>query len=180
VAVESAVDYLLSVAPFLRAFWRDVRISVGNDSGNLLSLMRQYHPSCAEKRLIADIKRLQGKAAVIPTMALRDVINAKKIVVFKVPTKENLADALTKCMNVAALASGLCAQPISPFDLTDAYHADETDGLGLVGPGGPGGEGQQCGHWGGSLGWAERERVGPCRGTVRARGGLRRVSLRRW
>jgi hypothetical protein len=123
-AVEHAIDYILSIAPFLRSIWQRVRISVGTDSANLMALMKQYHPNCAERRLIEVIKRIQGKAAVIPTMALRDIINDEKVALFKVPTADNVADAFTKCMDVKAIAARLKPQPQQIFSMEDAHRED--------------------------------------------------------
>jgi hypothetical protein len=89
-----------------------------------MALMKQYHPNCAERCLIEVIKRIQGKAAVIPTMALRDIINDEKVALFKVPTADNVADAFTKCMDVKAIAARLKPQPQQIFSMEDAHRED--------------------------------------------------------
>ena len=102
-ALEEAIDYMVYIKPFLKLFWSTVHLEAGTDSADLVALLQAVHPHPTERALIHRIRAMHGKLIVVPLYALAETVVDERIIVFKVHTKDNVADALTKPMPVSAL-----------------------------------------------------------------------------
>jgi hypothetical protein len=103
-ALDECVDYLNYLQALLRPLWRDsLTLSVYTDAQDVLDLLASAAARPAERSLIAKVKSLQGKTAVVPTLAIVDRVEEGRIALRKVATDSNLADGLTKPMATTAL-----------------------------------------------------------------------------
>ena len=102
-ALEEAVDYLIYIKPFLELFWSTVHLEVATDSADVVHLLNAVHAKPSEKSLIHKIRELHGKLIVVPLYALAESAKADKIIVSHIPGSLNVADALTKPMDVSAI-----------------------------------------------------------------------------
>jgi hypothetical protein len=102
-ALEEACDHMAYLRPFLELFWERVHLEVGCDSADTIALLRAAYPRPAERELIHKIRKLHEKTIVIPLFSLADNNYDNRVIVYKVHTSLNLADALTKSMSVVAL-----------------------------------------------------------------------------
>jgi hypothetical protein len=103
-----------------------LRLSVGSDSADIIALLRNHNGQPRERALVHQVRALQGKVMVVPLLSFRDSLNDGSIVLFKVPTNDNIADALTKAMSVAALRTLLDGRRAHIYTEDDAQQtADE-------------------------------------------------------
>ena len=103
IALQEAVDYLLYIKPFLQIFWKNVQLEIYTDSNDTLSLIKSVNPKPTERSLTQQIRSLADKTLVLPVAALSENFTYDGIVLCKVHTSINLADCLTKPMDVSPL-----------------------------------------------------------------------------
>ena len=116
-ALEEAVDYLIYIKPFLELFWTTVHLEVCTDSADVVHLLNSVHAKPSEKSLIHKIRELHGKLIVVPLYALAESAKADKIIVSHIPGTLNVADALTKPMDVSAIYKRLLPKSeFGPFE----------------------------------------------------------------
>ena len=102
-ALDESVDYLIYIKGLLLQFFPAVTIELKTDAKDIIDLLKQVTVKPAEKTLIQKIIRLQDKTVVIPLHQLSEQLSDEKIVVSKVHTTANLADALTKPMDTSSI-----------------------------------------------------------------------------
>ena len=102
-ALEEAVDYLIYLRPFLELFWPTVHLEVATDSADVVHLLNAVHARPSEKALVHKIREMHGKLMIVLLYALAETVKCDKIIVSHIPGASNVADALTKPMDVSAL-----------------------------------------------------------------------------
>ena len=106
-AAAEATDLLFFLKQFLKPVCHHVKCILQTDAKNVLDLVSTDHPKPSEKALIDAIRKLGDKTLMVPAMAVAHTIEDARIILVKVDTKLNLADALTKSMDVTAILKSM-------------------------------------------------------------------------
>ena len=107
------VFFLAYQQEFLKGIFQHVSAGLLTDAQNVLDLLASDHPRPSEKSLIAAIRKLGDKTLVVPAMAVAHAIEDARVKLTKVGTKDNLADGLTKPMDVSAILAAMAGHPFS-------------------------------------------------------------------
>jgi hypothetical protein len=113
IALSEGTDRLTYQQQFLKGIFQHVSATLLTDAQNVLHLLGSDHPRPAEKALIAEIWRLGDKTLVVPALAVAHAIEDARVKLAKVGTKDNLADGLTKPMDVSAILAAARGHPPS-------------------------------------------------------------------
>uniref|UniRef100_A0A0G4IDK7 Integrase catalytic domain-containing protein n=1 Tax=Chromera velia CCMP2878 TaxID=1169474 RepID=A0A0G4IDK7_9ALVE len=114
-ALEEGIDTALHFANCTAPFYSNIRVGIGCDAANVLSLLLSGTSSSAKRTLLPIIWEMQDKACVVPLQAATDLVEQHRIGIFKIPTDSNLSDLLTKALNLGALTRLMSPSPsLSP------------------------------------------------------------------
>uniref|UniRef100_A0A0G4G2I4 Reverse transcriptase Ty1/copia-type domain-containing protein n=1 Tax=Chromera velia CCMP2878 TaxID=1169474 RepID=A0A0G4G2I4_9ALVE len=114
-ALEEGIDAALHFANCTAPFYSNIRVGIGCDAANVLSLLLSGASSSAERALLPIIREMQDKACVVPLQAATDLVEQHRIGIFKIPTDSNLSDLLTKALDLGALTRLMSPSPsLSP------------------------------------------------------------------
>uniref|UniRef100_A0A0G4F3S1 Reverse transcriptase Ty1/copia-type domain-containing protein n=1 Tax=Chromera velia CCMP2878 TaxID=1169474 RepID=A0A0G4F3S1_9ALVE len=114
-ALEEDIDAALHFANCTTPFYSNIRVRIGCDAANVLSLLLSGASSSAEHALLPIIREMQDKACVVPLQAATDLVEQHRIGIFKIPTDSNLSDLLTKALDLGALTRLMSPSPsLSP------------------------------------------------------------------
>ena len=131
-ALCKAVDYLSYIKPFLKLFFKNVHLEIHCDSADTIALIAAAYPRPAERALIHQIRETHGKLLVVPLFALAEQFSDEKILLFKVNTHDNVADALTKPMCVSAIYKLLTPTKISMLHSDDTNSDDDNMDIPII------------------------------------------------
>jgi hypothetical protein len=102
---------------WLKLLTHHVKCRILTDAQNVLDLFSTDYPKPSEKSLVDAIRKYGDKTLVVPAMAVAHSLEDHRIQLVKVGTKLNLADALTKAMDVTAILKSMAGQ--QPDLITD-------------------------------------------------------------
>uniref|UniRef100_A0A0G4F2A1 Uncharacterized protein n=1 Tax=Chromera velia CCMP2878 TaxID=1169474 RepID=A0A0G4F2A1_9ALVE len=109
-ALEESIDAALHFANCTAPFYSNIRVGIGCDAANVLSLLLSGASSSAEHAFLPIIWEIQDKACIVPLQAATDLVEQHRIGIFKIPTESNISDLLTKALDLGALT-----RLMSPF-----------------------------------------------------------------
>uniref|UniRef100_A0A0G4F9H3 Reverse transcriptase Ty1/copia-type domain-containing protein n=1 Tax=Chromera velia CCMP2878 TaxID=1169474 RepID=A0A0G4F9H3_9ALVE len=113
--LEEGIDAALHFANCAAPFYSNIRVGIGYDAVNVLSLLLSGTSSSAERALLPIIREIQDKACVVPLQAATDLVEQHRISIFKIPTESNISDLLTKALDLGALTRLMSPSPsLSP------------------------------------------------------------------
>uniref|UniRef100_A0A0G4HSQ5 Uncharacterized protein n=1 Tax=Chromera velia CCMP2878 TaxID=1169474 RepID=A0A0G4HSQ5_9ALVE len=113
--LEEGIDAALHFANCIAPFYSNIRVGIGCDVANILSLLLSGASSSAKRALLPIIREMQDKACVVPLQAAADLVEQHRIGIFKIPTESNLSDLLMKALNLGALTRLMSPSPsLSP------------------------------------------------------------------
>uniref|UniRef100_A0A0G4HAP1 Reverse transcriptase Ty1/copia-type domain-containing protein n=1 Tax=Chromera velia CCMP2878 TaxID=1169474 RepID=A0A0G4HAP1_9ALVE len=110
-ALEEGIDAALHFANCTAPFYSNIRVRIGCDAANVLSLLLSGASSSAERALLPIIQEMQDKACIVPLQAATDLVEQHRIGIFKIPTESNLSDLLTKALDLGALTHLMSPSP---------------------------------------------------------------------
>uniref|UniRef100_A0A0G4IEV2 Uncharacterized protein n=1 Tax=Chromera velia CCMP2878 TaxID=1169474 RepID=A0A0G4IEV2_9ALVE len=109
--MDAALHFANCTAPF----YSNIRVGIGYDAANVLSLLLSGASSSAKRALLPIIREMQDKACVVPLQAATDLVEQHRIDIFKIPTESNISDLLMKALNLGALTCLMSPSPsLSP------------------------------------------------------------------
>uniref|UniRef100_A0A0G4HPT3 Integrase catalytic domain-containing protein n=1 Tax=Chromera velia CCMP2878 TaxID=1169474 RepID=A0A0G4HPT3_9ALVE len=112
-ALEDALDAAIYFAACMQPFYKSIRIGIGCDAANVLSLLLSGAPSSAERALLPLVKELKDHACVVPVLAATDLADDYRVGIFKVPTEMNIFDVLTKALDLRPLTRRMRKSPVA-------------------------------------------------------------------
>uniref|UniRef100_A0A0G4HH11 Integrase catalytic domain-containing protein n=1 Tax=Chromera velia CCMP2878 TaxID=1169474 RepID=A0A0G4HH11_9ALVE len=119
-ALKDALDAAIYFTTCIQPFYKSIRIGIGCDAANVLSLLLSGAPSSAERALLPLVKELKDRACIVPVFAATDLADNHRVSVFKVSTEINISDVLTKALDLGLLTRHMCKSPVA----SPVFHAE--------------------------------------------------------
>uniref|UniRef100_A0A0G4G5J0 Reverse transcriptase Ty1/copia-type domain-containing protein n=1 Tax=Chromera velia CCMP2878 TaxID=1169474 RepID=A0A0G4G5J0_9ALVE len=114
-ALEEGIDAALHFVNCAAPFYSNIRVGIGCDVANVLSLLLSGASSSTKHALYPIIQEMQDKACDVPLQAATDLVEQHRIGIFKIPTDSNLSDLPTKALNLGPLTRLMSPSPsLSP------------------------------------------------------------------